>query len=76
MDQKLYLSIDCGFDKFKCCIGDYLLAFSSKMIDVTNSINALSVADGDNTYIEYKGSVYMLSLIHISAELPFSKLFS
>ena len=59
MDQKLYLSIDCGFDKFKCCIGDYLLAFSSKMIDVTNSINALSVADGDNTYIEYKGSVYM-----------------
>ena len=59
MDQKLYLSVDCGFDKFKCCIGDYLLAFSSKMIDVTNSINALSVADGDNTYIEYKGSVYM-----------------
>ena len=59
MDQKLYLSIDCGFDKFKCCIGDYLLAFSSKMIDVTNSINALSVADGDNTYIDYKGSVYM-----------------
>ena len=59
MDQKLYLSIDCGFDKFKCCIGDYLLAFSSKMIDVTNSINALSVADGYNTYIEYKGSVYM-----------------
>ena len=52
MDQKLYLSVDCGFDKFKCCIGDYLLAFSSKMIDVTNSINALSVADGDNTYIE------------------------
>ena len=41
MDQKLYLSVDCGFDKFKCCIGDYLLAFSSKMIDVTNSINAL-----------------------------------
>lgn len=59
MNQKLYLSIDCGFDKFKCCIDDYCLAFSSKMIDVTNSINALSVADGDNTYIEYKGSVYM-----------------
>ena len=59
MDEKLYLSVDCGFDKFKCCIGDYCLAFSSKMIDVTNSINSLSVADGDNTYIEYKGSTYM-----------------
>lgn len=58
MSQKVYLSVDCGFDKFKCCINDSCVAFSSKMIDVSKSINALSVGDGNNAYIEYEGVTY------------------
>lgn len=60
MKKKVFISVDCGFDKFKVAINEYfLLSFSSKMVDATDIVSGTNAGIGpNNTYIEKNGRIY------------------
>jgi len=57
--RKVFISVDCGFDKFKVAVDDRCISFSSKMVDATDMLasNNAGVASS-NMYIEYNGRTY------------------
>lgn len=57
--KKVYISVDCGFDKFKVAINDLCLSFSSKMVDTTDIVNGTNAGIGpNNTYIRINERIY------------------
>lgn len=57
--KKVYISVDCGFDKFKIAINERCVSFSSKMVDVTETLTATNAGiAAENTYIKYDDRIY------------------